>query len=117
MNSSLFQKSNVMYLSKEATSQDSSLKTQLLLSTGDKKNWDRKIWNKTSFFGDQSTDLTINKLNFPENTLVYINQGSVTPLKGKLAIYLEYLLVRQLIPAMNNPENIEEYECLPNEVK
>ena len=42
MNSSLFQKSNVMYLSKEATSQDSSLKTQLLLSTGDKKNWDRK---------------------------------------------------------------------------
>ena len=38
MNSSLLQKSNVMYLSKEATSQDSSLKTQLLLSIGDKKN-------------------------------------------------------------------------------
>ena len=35
----------------------------------------------------------------------------------KLAVYLDYVILGQLIPAMNSPENINEYECLPNEVK
>ena len=38
-------------------------------------------------------------------------------MKGKLPIYLDYVILGQLIPAMNTPENIEEYECKPKEVK
>lgn len=38
-------------------------------------------------------------------------------MKGELAIYLDYVILGQLIQAMNTPENIEEYECKPNEVK
>ena len=32
-----------------------------------------KIWCESGFFGDQRTELTILKANFPENTLVYVN--------------------------------------------
>ena len=33
------------------------------------------------------------------------------------SILLDYFILAQLIPKMNSPENIEEYECLPDEVK
>ena len=62
----------MMYLPKETTTKERSLKTQVLLTTGDTKTTDtEKIWKKAGFFGDQTTDFTINKANFPENTLVY----------------------------------------------
>ena len=111
--SSLLHKSNTMYLSKEATNKDKNLKTQLSLSTetGDEKSADtEKIWDKPGFFGDQVADFTNNKVNFQKNTLVYANQGD-------LAVYLDYVILGQLIPAMNSPENIDEYESLANEVK
>ena len=104
MASSLLQKSNMMHLSREATSKDKSLKTQLLLSTGDEKKLDtEKIWNTAGFFEDQTADFTINKANFPEYTLVYAKQGNVTPVKGDLAVYLDYVILGQLIPAGNSP--------------
>ena len=50
MASSMLQKSNMMHLSKEATTKDRSLKTQVLLATGDKKRTDtQKIWKKQVF--------------------------------------------------------------------
>ena len=109
-----------MYLTKEATNKNKNLKNKLLLTTGtgNKKSTDNeKIWNKPGFFGDQVADFTTNKVNFPENTLVYPNQGNITPVRRDLAVYLDYVILEQLIPAMNSPENIDEYECLPNEVK
>ena len=108
----------MMNISEEASSKDKSLKTQVLLSTEDKKKADsEKIWNKAGFFRDQTTNFTINKANVPENSLVYVNQSNVTPVKGQLAVYLDYVILGQLIPAMNNPKNIDEYDCLHNEVK
>ena len=88
------QKPNMIYLSKEATNKDSSLKTQLLLLTGDEKKVEtKKIWNKAGFFGDQAADFTVNKDNFPENTLIYANQGNVALLKGDFAIYLDHVIL------------------------
>ena len=74
MTSSLLQNSNLMFVSKEASNRDTSLKTQLLLSTENEKKAEiDKIWEKVGCFGDQTTDFTITKANFPENTLVYAN--------------------------------------------
>ena len=74
MTSSLLQKSNLMFVSKEATNRDTSLKTQHLLSTENEKKAEiDKIWDKVGFFRDQTTDFTITKTNFPKNTLVYAN--------------------------------------------
>ena len=74
-----------MYLSKDTTNEHKSLRIQILLSTGtenEKINDAEKIWDKVGFFGYQTTNVTITNANFPGNTLVYTNQGSVTPMIG-----------------------------------
>ena len=45
------------------------------------------------FFKEQRTDLTIAKANFPENVLVYVNQRTISPVKGGHAIYLEFAII------------------------
>ena len=74
---------NVMYLSKEATNIDQTLKMKLFLSSDDKPLLDTKlILSQNGFFGDQKVELALNKVNFPENTLIYTNQGSILTLEG-----------------------------------
>ena len=77
----------------------------------------RKFGKKTGFFGDPTADFTINKANFLENTLVYAKQGNRRSVKDDFAIYLDYVVLGQLIPTKNSPQNLEDYECLPDEVK
>ena len=45
------------------------------------ENSSKRVWMKNGFFKDQRTDLAIVKANFPENTLVYVNQGRFHLLK------------------------------------
>ena len=73
-------KANMMYLIKEASNKDQMLKIQMLVSSDDKD----------------------------ENTLVYCNQGSILTLKaGDYAFYFDYVVLGQLIPARNSPDDIE----------
>ena len=62
-------------------------------------------------------EISPSKVDFPENTLCYVNQDTFSTAKGDFAIHLDYVILRQLIPAKNNPKNIDEYECKGNEVK
>ena len=67
----------LMFLSKEASTKDERLKMEMMVASmgeSPKKSTER-VWKKNDFFGDQRTDLIIKKANFPENTLVYINNG------------------------------------------
>ena len=70
------------------------------------------------FFWDQRADFTIKKANFPENTLVCINNGSVTRVKGGHAIYLEYAILAQILPVANPPPEVDlgNHKYLDNEV-
>ena len=66
----------MMFLSKKATKKDQNLKMQMMLSLDKESSSNsEKMWKKMEFFGDQKGDFTIIKPNFPENTLVYCNQG------------------------------------------
>ena len=74
-----------MFLLKEAINKDESLKMQMLLSLKDDKadsSSTEKIWKSNGFFGNQRIDLTIIKANFTENTLVYVNNGSISAVKS-----------------------------------
>ena len=54
------QKANMLYLSKEATNEDASLKMQFLLSSrDDDKCPTETIWRRNGFFGDQKGEFTI----------------------------------------------------------
>ena len=109
-----------MYLYKEATSKDLQLKSQMVFSvTDDELKGCEKIWKDYGFFGDQRPDLTILKANFPENCLVYVNQGQLSILKnGEKAMYLDFVILGQIMPAANTDPsiNLDIYECKSNEV-
>ena len=108
-----------MTLSKEATSKDQQLKTQMVLSFQDdeSKNTER-VWQESGFFDDHRSDMIIPKANFPENTLVYVNQVSVSLVRGGgQAIYLEFVVCGQLMPVANlDPSiNLEKHVFQDNE--
>ena len=72
---------------------------------------------KNSFFGDQKSNFTIKKPNFPENALVYCNQGTISTLKdGDYAIYLYYVILSQIILANNCSPDLVNYVLKDNEV-
>ena len=76
-----------------------------------------KIWEESGFFKEQKIDLTIPKANFPENTLCYVNQGSVSQVKDGEAIYLEYVILGQIM-AVANPDpsiDLNDYQFKENE--
>ena len=85
----------------------------------DESKGSEKIWLKSGFFGDQRAELTILKANFPENSFCYVNQGSLSLVKGgEKAIYLHLAILGQLMPAANtNPAiNLDTLVLKENEV-
>ena len=83
-----------------------------------KKKKSEAIWKKNGFFSDQKGEFTISKNNFTENTLAYCNQGTISTVKsGENAIYLDHVVLGQIIPVRNCPPDIENYGCGRNEVK
>ena len=104
----------------KASNKDERLKMEMMVaSMGESPEKSTEcVWKENWFFGDQRADLTINKAKFPENTLVYINNGSVTPVKGVHAIYLEYVISAQILPVANPPRDmdLDNHRYLDNEV-
>ena len=109
----------MLLLSKEITDKDKSMKTQLMLkSEPQNKLSGEQIWKKNGFFKDVRAQLSLEKVNIPENCLIYINQGFLSTVKnGEIAMYLDNFIIGQLIIAANQPKDIEGYVCEPNEVK
>ena len=96
------------FLSKEALNKDQQLKKQTLVSLQDDEFKNTKhVWQESGFFDDDRSDLTIPKANFPENTVCYVNQGSLSLVKGRgQAIYLEFVVIEQLMPVANPDPSI-----------
>ena len=110
----------MLLLSKEMTDKDKSMKTQLLYKpkNDDKVYSGEKIWKKNGFFQDVRAELNLEKVNIPENCLLYVNQGFLSTVKsGEIAMYLHNFIIGQLIIAANQPEDISTYICSKNEVK
>ena len=109
----------MLFLSKEMTDKDKSMKTQLMLkSEPQNKLSGEQIWKKNGFFKDVRAQLSLEKVNIPENCLIYINQGFLSTVKnGEIAMYLDNFIIGQLIIAANQPKDIEGYVCASNEVK
>ena len=111
---------SMLFLSKETSTKDANLKSQMMISMNEDKveKSSKRIWKENGFFKYQRTDLTIEKPNFPENTLVYVNNGSITPVKGSYATYLEFAIIGQILPMANPPPNIDfgKYNYKENEV-
>ena len=112
------EKANMLLLSKEMTDKDKSMKTQLLYKPKEDKLSGEKIWKEDGFFKSVTAQLNLEKVNIPENCLLYVNQGFLSTVKsGEIAMYLHNFIIGQLIIAANQPKDIANYTCLKNEVK
>ena len=114
-------RASLMLLSKEANTTDTQLKFQLLLSfkDDDQSKGSENVWLQLGFLGEQRADLTLQKANFLETTLTYLNQARVSLFKGgEKAIYCDYVILAQIMPLANiNPLiNLNTYEPKDNEV-
>ena len=107
-----------MFMSREIETPNQRTKSQMLITSGESSNkGTEKIWKRNGYFVDQKIDLTIPKVNFPENTLCYINQGTVSQIKEGNAFYLEYVILAQIMPLANIDSGIDldYYEFKKNE--
>ena len=113
------EKANMLLLSKEMTDKDKSMKTQLLFKPNkEDKLSGEKIWKEDGFLKDIRAELNLEKVNIPENCLLYVNQGFLSSVKsGEVAMYLHNFVIGQLIIAANQPKDISTFICSKNEVK
>ena len=88
----------------------------LLFTDNDTENTER-VWKRNRFFGNQNGELTLSKRDFPENTLIYINQWTVLMVKGNLATHLVKVVLGQVLTMINCPPDINNDVCRENKVK
>ena len=76
-----------------------------------------RIWQQYGYFNQQPSDFNMKKNNYPENSIIYINQGYLTIKNSKKMYYGDHFIIGQIIEAINPPENIAKYVCKDREVK
>ena len=75
------------------------------------------IWENFGYFGTQSCEFSIEKANFPENFVFYINQAYQSFKHGKKVYYTDVFIIAQIMPLAQQPKDIESYELKDDEVK
>lgn len=50
-------------------------------------------------------------MNYPENSIIYINQAYFTVENNKKMFYADHYIIGQIIETLNPPENITKYVC------
>ena len=100
----------MMLLTKEVNENDRQLKSQLLLATSEaEKKATECIWKENVFFGNISSDFNIYKKDILEKALCYVNQAYLSTKDGEIIIYCQYVILGQVIPLRNPPEELDEY--------
>ena len=67
-----------------------------------------QIWEEEGYFGKLNPDYSCHKNDFPENALIYVNQGYLTVKDRDTMIYCDYTILAQIIPFKSSTENIDE---------
>lgn len=101
------------------TEKDRSVKTLLLVSNTSFYNEisGGNVWVESAFFKDVKKNFGMEKVNFREYTIFYINQAQSTVQKGDKMLYANYFILGQVIPAANVPDEVDNYRCSAGKLK
>ena len=102
-------RANLMSLSREFSDSEKSMRTQCTVSSMEvygEKHPCEKVWKNNGYFGEPKTDFVLHKKDFPENSLLYLNQAYISSKDGDPVIYCDYVVLRQLL-ILKNPEGNE----------
>ena len=75
------------------------------------------VWKNYGYFKQQPCDFSTEKAILPENTIIYMNQAYQSYKDNKKVYYVHYYLLGQVNQCLNLPEDLQNYECQPNEAK
>ena len=98
-----------MSLSREFSDSEKSMRTQYTVSSMEvdgEKHPCEKVWKNNRYFGELKTDFVLHKKDFPENSLLYLNQAYISSKDGDPIIYCDYVVLGQLL-ILKNPEGNE----------
>lgn len=73
-------------------------------------------WKKYGYFQQQPYQLRVEK-HISAMTILYLNQVYSSYKDKKKIYYCDFFVIGQIIPALNSPENLTEYEFKSNETK
>ena len=88
--------------------------------TAEKSSFERNIvdvWPEYGYFKQQPCDFSIEKENFPENSIFCLNQGYQSVKDNKKNYYADHFLIGQVNEFLNPPEDLKNYKCEDREVK
>ena len=112
--SSVIKKANVITLTrKTASSSGKNFTTKLVTENVDGEVSEiagESIWKQGGIFGNVRTDFNLEKVNFPENLLFYVNQGYLTIQNSRKIYYGDYHIIGQIIESSDPPVDIKNYE-------
>ena len=89
----------------------------LLTNTSERKPKSVLKWKDFGFFDSEICEFNIEKVNMPENTLFYVNQGYQSYKDNKKVYYNDIFLIAQIMPLAHQPKDIESYVLTDDEVK
>ena len=76
-----------------------------------------RVWRQYGFFDSGKSYYSMEKVNYPENTILYLNQAYLTVKENKTIYYCDFFVLGQIVEAANPPEDISTYVLKENKVK
>ena len=85
-------------MTKATTDNDKNISLNIVAATfenqlGSQEVSGERVWRNFGYFDTRKSDYSMEKVNFPENTLLYINQAFLTVQKSKNIFYCDYYVL------------------------
>ena len=85
-------------MTKATTDNDKNISLNIVAATfenqlGSQEVSGERVWRNIGYFDTGKSDYSMEKVNFPENTLLYINQAFLTVKKNKNIFYCDYYVL------------------------
>ena len=116
-----FKKANLVSMRRATTENDKNVSTNFIaamfendIESGEVSG--ERIWRNSGYFGSTKPYYSMEKVNFLENTLFYVNQSYLSVTKKKI-FYSEYFVIGQVVEASNPPQDVFFYTLKETEVK
>lgn len=120
--SSGFKKVNLVLMTKAAAENHKNIRTKTVAPTfendlGSKKVSGEKVWKNYGFFNVRKADYSMEKVNFTESSLFYLNQAYRKVKNRKKICYCNYHLIGEIVELSNPSQVVSSYTLKENEVK
>ena len=118
----VFKKANLVSISKATTENDRNISTEIVAATFEKEIRSKevsgkRVWKRFCHFDARKSVYGMEKVNYPENTIIYLNQAYLTAKNIQKIYYCDFFTLGQIVGASNPPEDMSTYVLKKNEVK